>query len=111
MGFLKKSIHGKGLIEDDEGETASQADNENSNREEQLYMKLYMKIGRDFVHKEDLYRILKELIEYLDIDDFEKILNESESAAEQRAHEYKHFLETEKSGSTYYPDLIDLSKE
>ena len=48
---------------------------------------------------------------YLDIDDFENVLAEGESAAEQRAHEYRHFLETEKSGSDYYPDLIDLTKE
>lgn len=111
MGFLKKSIHGKGLIEDDEGETARKESSGSLNKEEELYMKLYMKIGRDFVHKEDLFRILKELIDYLDIDDFENVLTEGESAAEQRAHEYKHFLETEKSGSEYYPDLIDLAKE
>jgi len=108
MGLLKKSIKGEGIMEDIDGSSASGEDG-GLTAEEELYMKLYMKIGRDFVHKEDLYRILKQIIEDLDMDELD--INIGQASAEQRAEEYKHFLSTDKSGTEYYPDLIDLNKE
>lgn len=108
MGFFKKSTKGEGIVEDIDGSSANE--NENISPEEEVYMKMYMKIARDFVHKDDLYRILNELISLLDLEE-EVSFEESTSSAEQRAEEYKHFLETDQSGSDHYPDIIDLNKE
>ena len=109
MGFIKRSIKGEGLIEDDEsGGSSSGA---GVSLAEEKYMSLFMKIGRDFVHKEDLYRILEKILDILDIDESELELDRSDSSAQQRAEEYRHFLKTAQSGNDYYPDLIDLDKE
>lgn len=109
MGFLKRSIKGIGLVEDDEA--GSSANGSGVSLEEEKYMSLFMKMGRDFVHQEDFYRIIEKLLEVLDIDESELQLDRNKSGAEQRAEEYKHFLKTGQSGNNYYPDLIDLNKE
>jgi hypothetical protein len=109
MGFFKNALKGEGLVEDDEG--AGSSNNEEFSMEEEKYMSLFMKMGRDFVHREDFYRIMKKLLEVLDIDESELEVDESIVSAEQRAEEYKHFLKTGQAGSKYYPDLIDLNKE
>lgn len=110
MGFLKKSIHGEGLIEDDESGSSSSG-GEGSSLSEEKYMSLFMKAGRDFVHQEDFYRILEKLLDILGIDESELKIDRSRASAQQRAEEYKHFLKTSQSGSEYYPDLIDIDKE
>lgn len=109
MGFLKKSIKGEGLVEDD-GSSESSSSGSVTAQEEQ-YMSLFMKMGRDFLHQEDFYRILERLLELLDIDESELELDRSKASAQQRAEEYKHFLKVGQSGSEYYPDLIDLDKD
>ena len=110
MGFLKKSTRGEGLIAEDPEEEGSSREGGVSKKEE-LYMKLYMKMGRDFIHKEDFHRIIEQLLDHLDIENFEIDLEDSNSSAQQRAEEYKFFLNTGQSGSSHYPDLIDLTKE
>lgn len=102
MGFLKKSMKGEGLVDDSSGNSGKE-DFEASGYEKD-YMEMFPKIGRDFIHKEDLYRILDELLDILGIDEFE--IDRSESSALQRAEEYKHFLRTGQSGNSHYPDLI-----
>lgn len=101
MGFLKKSMKGEGLVDDSSGDSGKE-DFEASGYEKD-YMEMFPKIGRDFIHKEDLYRILDELLDILGIDEFE--IDRSESSALQRAEEYKHFLKTGQSGNSHYPDL------
>ena len=108
MGFLKKSTKGEGIVEDIDG-SSTKGDGALTS-EEEMYMKLYMKIARDFVHKDDLHRILNDLLESLDLAE-EIDFDEATSSAEQRAEEYKHFLETDQAGSDHYPDIIDLSEE
>lgn len=109
MGFLKRSAKGIGLIEDDEAGSSSSGSG--VSLEEEKYMSLFMKIGRDFIHQEDFYRIIEKLLDILDIDESELQLDKSKAGAEQRAEEYKHFLKTGQSGNSHYPDLIDLNKE
>jgi hypothetical protein len=109
MGFLKRSIKGIGLVDDDEA--GSSSNGSGVSLEEERYMSLFMKIGRDFIHREDFFRIMEKLLEVLDIDESELELDRSKGAAEQRAEEYKHFLKTGQSGNDYYPDLIDLNRE
>jgi hypothetical protein len=108
MGFLKKAARGEGIVaysdEDFGGEGGV-------TQLEGQYMKMFMKIGRDFIHKDDFYRVIEEILDHLDIDDFELSLDLSDSSAQQRAEEYKHFLDIGQSGSDHYPDLIDLNKE
>ena len=108
MGFLKKMMKGEGITANSDEDLGKQ--NGVSKLEEQ-YMKLYMKAGRDFVHKEDFERIIQELLDYLDIEDFEISLDRSDSSARQRAEEYKHFLETSQSGTDHYPDLLKLDED
>mgnify|MGYP003666481226 CR=1 FL=1 len=110
MGFIKRATEGKGITaEDPEEESSSRGDG--VSKKEENYMKMYMKIGRDFVHKEDFNRIIEQILDHLDIDDFEIDLDRGDAAAMQRAEEYKYFLDTNQSGSKHYPDLIDLNKE
>lgn len=105
MGFFKKAARGEGLVDDPTGDSGK--DESEGSGNESNYMELFPKIARDFIHKEDLYRILEELLDILEITDFE--IDKSESSALQRAEEYKHFLRTGQSGNSHYPDLT--SKE
>jgi len=103
MGFFKKASKGLGLVDDPSGDSGK--DESEANSSEKNYMEMFPKIARDFIHKEDLYRILEELLNILEISDYE--IDKSESSALQRAEEYKHFLKTGQSGSSHYPDLTN----
>ena len=81
-------------------------------RLEEKYMRLFMKIGRDFVHKDDLAIILsKEVISLIDPDILANIDLYSLSGARDRAEEYREYLATGQLGSSVYSDLIDLSED
>ena len=101
MGFLRDMEDGK---EDD-------FDDNEGPKLEQKYMRLFMKIGRDFVHREDLVSILTELIEAIDPDLLDNINLYSSAGADDRAHEYRDYIDSNSSGSDAYPDLIDLSED
>lgn len=108
MGFFKKSVKGEGLVEDNDG--SSLREEGSFSAEEEAYMRMFMKIARDFVHAEDFFRILEVIIERLNLEDEIESIRQDISAR-QRAEEYKHFLETNQAGSDFYPDIIDLDKE
>ena len=108
MGFLKKMMKGEGMTANSEDDFGGEG---GVSKLEEQYMKMFMKIGRDFVHKEDFERIIEEILDHLDIDDFEISLDRSDASARQRAEEYKHFLATAQSGSDHYPDLLNLNEE
>lgn len=83
-------------------------DQEGSN--EELYEKLFPKIGRDFVYKEDLENMLGAIMQILDPLGLNPIsLNNSK--AKEKAIEYKKFLESGKDGSKKYKDLIKLNED
>lgn len=89
-------------------------DPDTSSDNEELYERLFPKIGRDFVFKEDLAIVLRLLINALiavnpTVGASLNGLNLSSSnRARQRALEYKDFIKKGFDGSTVYKDLIDL---
>lgn len=97
MGFLKRAA------KEEEFDTAS------SN--EELYERLFPKIGRDFVYKEDLERMLGGVMALLDPDGLTPIDTQSDSAARQKAREYKRLLKRGEDGSKIYKDLINWDDE
>lgn len=101
MGFLRDFEEGR---EDD-------FDDSEGPRLEEKYMRLFMKIGRDFVHKDDLAIILSEVISLIDPDILANIDLYSLSGARDRAEEYREYLATGQLGSSVYSDLIDLSED
>jgi len=98
MGFLKKAAR-----EEDSSDEGSQL--------EEQYMKLFPKMGRDFVHKEDLAVILRQIMFLLDPLDLSPVDLDDDSEARQRAREYKSFLDDDKDGSEVYKDLINLEED
>lgn len=78
---------------------------------EEQYERLFPKIGRDFVHKKDLERLLLGILAIVDplkLNPFDLL---DDSAARQRALEYKRFLDTDFDGSKIYKDLIKLDDD
>lgn len=101
MGFLRDFEDGKDEdFDENEGPAL-----------EEKYMRLYMKIGRDFVHKDDLASILIEVINAIDPDILNTVDVYSTVAAEDRAQEYREFIRSGLDGSKVYSDLIDLSDD
>lgn len=98
MGFLKRASK------------KEDSDTESSQLEEQ-YERLFPKIGRDFVHKQDLERLLQHIFGLIDPLGLNPIDLLDDSAARQRALEYKNFLDDEYDGSLTYKDLIDLDDD
>jgi nucleoside-diphosphate-sugar epimerase len=98
MGFLTRAAR-----EEDGVSESSQL--------EQQYLKLFPKIGRDFVHREDLVEILQQILDIVDPDGFNPINLGDDSEARQRALEYKAFIEEDKDGSKVYADLIKLEED
>lgn len=97
MGFLTRAAK--------EEEPGRGGDNE------ELYEKLFPKIGRDFVYKEDLERMLQSIMLVLDPLGVNPVDFQSDTAARKRALEYKAVLESGEDGSKRYRDLINLDDE
>lgn len=82
-------------------------DNEDSHLEEQ-YQKLFKKIARDFVFKEDLVSSLNNLTQAINTlnENFKNIrLNSSNEGAVQKALEYEANLKKRKKDRTKYKDI------
>ena len=106
MGMIKDSAEGRG----------SDPENDPEKREED-YEKLYMKIGRDFLHKDDFILIMEDFIERLQ-DAFpllhatfseESVPLRSNTAAVTKALIYKDFIEEGKDGLKAFSHL-DLAQ-
>lgn len=78
---------------------------------EEQYEKLFPKIGRDFVYKEDLFRILDNIMSVLDPLGLSPIDFTSDQEAKKRAREYKSLLDSGKDGSKRFKDLIDMDDD
>jgi len=102
MGFLKMSMRGE-EPEEDGGPQGREED----------YEKLFMKIGRDFVHRDDFIRVMTEVMDRLrEIDTYvDGIDYTSNTGAYTRGLEYKHYLDNGLDGSIAYRDLINLDDE
>lgn len=106
MSFLKKIRDGKDVDVEDENPS-----NKSQESLEKLYEKLFMKMGRDFVHIEDFQRIIIEILENIDPALIEEIDFYSQEHCVERAYEYKNFLEEGMDGSKVYRDLIVLEED
>jgi hypothetical protein len=94
-GFFQRAVQGNNSVE------------EGSDLEE-LYEKLFPKIGRDFVYKEDLFRMFSFLMSIVDPLGINPIDFRSDAEARTKAAEYKSLLESGLDGSKIYKDLINL---
>lgn len=79
---------------------------ENQTLEEQ-YEKLFAKIGRDFVTREDLERILHNLIVAISPIHAGMINTHSDTEARRKAFDYKNTLDNNLDGTELYTDLIE----
>lgn len=87
---------------------SQQEEPESSGDNEELYERLFPKIGRDFVYKEDIYPILDILIRLIDPLGVFPIDIRNDANARTKAKEYKDLLKSGKDGSEIYTDLINL---
>ena len=105
MGLFKSAVEGE-EPEDEENDPAAI---------EEKYEKLFMKIGRDFVHRDDFVRVIGEIIELLisvgGADDQTDVGEFSIPGAQNRAVEYKEILDSGEDGSKIYEDLIILNDD
>jgi len=78
---------------------------------EEQYMRLFPKIGRDFIHRNDFINIIQQVLEMVDPDGINPISLQDDSEARERASEYKSFLEDNIQGNKFYKDLIVLEED
>lgn len=102
-GFLRSSADGEEPDPENEGAGL-----------EKMYLKLFPKIGRDFVHHEDLIRVIVHLLDLLEVDPVaisHFLALAQKEAAIHRALEYKRFLDMGEDSNAIYQDLINLDDE
>lgn len=75
---------------------------------EEMYERLFPKIGRDFVYKEDLFKLLELIMMIVDPLGINPIDPTSDIQAKKKALQYKITLETGADGTKLYRDLINL---
>ena len=78
---------------------------------EETYERLFPKIGRDFIHRDDFIQILEQVLHAIDPDLLLPIDLKSDSEARKKALEYKSLLDQGKDGSKIYKDLIILDDD
>ena len=98
MNFLKKAAR-----EEDTSDESGQL--------EEQYMKMFPKIGRDFVHKDDLENIVRQMMVIIDPLGLNPVDATDDSEARSRAEVYKSFLDDGTKGNEVYKDLIDLEED
>lgn len=97
MGFLTRSA------KDEEPDT--------STNNEEMYERLFPKIGRDFVYKEDLKRILQDIMLLIDPLGLNPVDLDRNSAAKALAQEYKSIVESGKVNNQRFKDLIKIDED
>ncbi len=96
-GFLRSGAAGEEPDPPDEGAGL-----------EKTYIRMFPKIGRDFVHRDDLFRILLHLLDILDVDPGRFLEVNPVDGALRRALEYKVFIDAGEDSSVVFKDLINL---
>jgi dTDP-D-glucose 4,6-dehydratase len=102
MGFLKDEMDGK---------TPDEEENKDPKALEETYQRLYMKIGRDFVHVDDLAEIIESIIKIIDPNEQHNIQIKQNSAVMTRAVFYKDLIDSGESERMQAFDLIDLTED
>lgn len=96
MGFLRRSLKN----EEPDPRPAS----------EEAYERMFPKIARDFVYKEDFYRLVERLLPLIDPLGQNIQYMRSDIEARRKALEYKAVLDSGRDGSKIYKDIIDLDE-
>jgi hypothetical protein len=99
-GFLRSGAAGEGPDPSNEGAEL-----------EKTYIRMFPKIGRDFIHRDDLFRILLHLLDILDVDPARFLEVNPIDGALKRALEYKVFLDAGEDSNKIFHDLIILDDE
>lgn len=105
MSFFKRLIDKKD-IEEHKGFKDKTEDIEDEDLEK-LYLKLYMKIARDFITREDYQRNLEQLLSHIDLTPEDVNIYGNEEAL-SLGYDYKDILEGKSTNN--YKDLIDLDE-
>lgn len=82
-----------------------------SGNQEETYERLFPKIGRDFVYREDLKAMLRDIMFVLDPLGLSPIDLDRNSAGKALALEYKNNIESGRIPKNKYTDLIILDDE
>ena len=94
MGFLTKA--------------AAEEDQDRGNGTEELYERLFPKIGRDFISRRDFINIMRRVLEIVDPDGVHSINLEDDAEARTQAVEYQDLLDRGRDGTGLYKDLVEL---
>lgn len=97
MGFLKRNMNGEEI------DTSSEV--------EEQYERMFPKMGRDFVYREDLERALERIMSLLDPTGTAGGYQLDDSGARAKAYEYKQVVDSGQDGSEIYIDLIGMDDE
>jgi hypothetical protein len=91
--------------------SAQQEEPDSGGQLEEMYEKLFPKIGRDFIYKEDLLRVVQQILSIIDPTGISSSLILNDIGARKKALEYKNLLDSGKDGSKIYKDLINLDDD
>jgi len=91
--------------------SADQEEPDSNEQLEEMYEKLFPKIGRDFVYKEDFERIVRAILLTIDPTGLSSVVVVNDVSARRKALEYKNLLDSGKDGSKIYKDLINLDDD
>lgn len=78
---------------------------------EEMYEKLFPKIGRDFVYRDDLYKIINIVMDIVDPLGLTPVDMLSSVEAHKKALVYKATLESGQDGNKLFRDLINLDED
>lgn len=87
---------------------ANQEEPDSSGDNEELYERLFPKIGRDYITRAEFEAVIRQLLLILDPLGIIPIQLDQKMLAVNRANEYKSLLKHGKDGSKIYKDLVDL---
>jgi nucleoside-diphosphate-sugar epimerase len=98
-GFLRRAADGEEYDEKQDGEAL-----------EEEYKRLFMKIGRDFVHLDDFVRVIEAILELIDPGNTYGVDYLGNSGAMSMAAIYKGVLDGRMKGDQELRDLIRLDE-
>ena len=103
MGFLKDTA--KNYAPDEEESS------KDPKALEEVYQRLFMKIGRDFITREDFVSVIEQIISVIDPEGIENIDPWEMGGTMNKAADYRDLIRQGKSSKMQYLDLIDLTDD
>jgi hypothetical protein len=103
MGFLKDTANNRAPDEEDEAKDLKVL--------EETYQRLFMKIGRDFVSREDFVSVINAIMDLVDPEGIEEVDPWENGATMSKAADYRDLIRQGRSASMQHLDLIDLSDD